>query len=688
VLTLRQLSFKNIGRFSSEQSVDFSTLSDFIQVDAINKNTGGSSGSGKSTIFNALDYLLGLNDTPTTVLQSRLTKEPISVHGVFNWDGDVLEITRGGGKLKIYLEGKIIEGSNALAEEKIDEILGMPRDLFRKILHKRQKEGGFFLDFTPKKMHEFLIDCLNLSDMRKKAEIVDLRLKELLDNKTKIEGELTAIKYGLDSNENALQAIGEAPKPEISRETILELKANLESAEALDKVALDRYKDQMLALESEKPDIKMVPFDSSLGDRYRDERTALERKLATLFANEQDRLTSVKANLYTQQSEVQKLEFQVKSAENLKIEAMKLSEQLKKIRGCQCPTCLQQWSDDSAKRKEAEILSQLEDMKPAILGMASLKDMVKTRNEEITALKTQLIEIVHPEVPAINEAINNLSELVKDEQSKYDAHTEKHNTSNNALLQNFYNKQKDIQAKQSAAQNQIRGQMEIARSALQIAMQKLKSFDNEKNQYEKTFNSLSEYKKTLTKNVEECTFNLETTVKSIFMAEEMKKAIKMYVSYSFDGALEDIGSKATEIIRCIPNMSNATIHFESTKETKDGKVKEEVNAVIGMDGEVGIPIKSLSGGERSAVDLAVDLAVIDFIETKSAKGMNLFILDEPFTGLGTIEIEMALEVLKNSNTNKKIIIVDHNPEIKQMVQSRIVIERDGIESTIIEQSRN
>src|ERR1019366_775840 len=101
-----------------------------------------------------------------------------------------------------------------------------------------------------------------------------------------------------------------------------------------------------------------------------------------------------------------------------------------------------------------------------------------------------------------------------------------------------------------------------------------------------------------------------------------------------------------------------------------------------MDGEVGIPIKSLSGGERSAVDLSVDLAVIDFIEAKSAKGMNIFILDEPFTGLGTVEIEMALEVLKNSNTNKKIIIVDHNPEVKQMVQDKIVVVRNGLTSSI------
>ena len=161
--------------------------------------------------------------------------------------------------------------------------------------------------------------------------------------------------------------------------------------------------------------------------------------------------------------------------------------------------------------------------------------------------------------------------------------------------------------------------------------------------------------------------------------------MKTFISCSFDDALESIGEAATKIIRCIPTMSNATIQFEGQKETQDGKVKEEVNAVISMDGDIGIPIKSLSGGERSSVDLAVDLAVIDFVESESAKGIDVFILDEPFTGLDTVSIEMALEVLKNSNSTKKLIVVDHNPEVKQMVSNRLVVVRDGSSSTITNQ---
>jgi DNA repair exonuclease SbcCD ATPase subunit len=221
--------------------------------------------------------------------------------------------------------------------------------------------------------------------------------------------------------------------------------------------------------------------------------------------------------------------------------------------------------------------------------------------------------------------------------------------------------------------------------AFEAAANKLKMFNDAHTRYETSMLSMKEkegqYQDSLTLIQE----NLRLTESEIEKATELKTAVKMFISISFDDALESIGEAATKIIRCIPTMSNATIQFEGQKETKDGKVKEEVNAVISMDGEVGIPIKSLSGGERSSVDLAVDLAVIDFVESESAKGIDVFILDEPFTGLDTVSIEMALEVLKNSNSKKKLIVVDHNPEVKEMVSNRLVVVREGTTSSITSQ---
>ena len=79
VLELISLTFNNIRSFTEKQTVTFADRGKLIQVDGLVEDTGGSSGAGKTTVFLALDYLLGMSDIPATVLQSRLTKETIEV---------------------------------------------------------------------------------------------------------------------------------------------------------------------------------------------------------------------------------------------------------------------------------------------------------------------------------------------------------------------------------------------------------------------------------------------------------------------------------------------------------------------------------------------------------------------------------------------------------------------------------
>src|SRR5580704_17795852 len=121
MLKLKTLKFKNIARFVESQTIDFENLSGLIQIDAINKNTSGSSGAGKTSILNSLEFLLGLNNIPNSIFQSRLTKDNIWVEGTFDYDGQNLIITRSKKGLSIELNGSIEAGSSKLAEEKLDQ---------------------------------------------------------------------------------------------------------------------------------------------------------------------------------------------------------------------------------------------------------------------------------------------------------------------------------------------------------------------------------------------------------------------------------------------------------------------------------------------------------------------------------------------------------------------------------------
>lgn len=684
MLKLKSLRLSGVGRFVEEQTVDFLGLGNLIQVDGENHNTGGSSGSGKSTLFNALDYLLGLNDLPTTVLQSRLTKSKMAVTGEFDWDGKQVTITRAA-KLAIEVDGQVITGSSALSEEKLVEILGMPPKIFRKILHKRQKEGGFFLEFTPKEMYAFLTDALNLAAERKKLEKVEAKLSELDNKKTTRQSAILQAQSSLKAMQEAILGLGLPPIRDIHQTVILELKEKYDGSAKKHKETEEKHRQETQALEASRPQVSVRAYDTSARTASDERRKVLTSSIDAKLDAERTRVSTVRSRIAAITLEQNNLQYQVRDGETCKHVATDLAGQVKKIREAICPTCEQNWLTETAKLKENEILAKLQQQKEKITAgvqaqakLIVLADQLANLQEELKPQNDEGLLPMQAEIYAIDQAL--LADKAKERE-----HMAEQNAANSSILQQFAIQQVSMRQKHAQEMDQSRGQADVDRRAFEVAVNKLKAYDDAAKKYEATMSYMKTNEAVYVKDLAENETAMSAVLAEIEIAQELKTIVKSFISCSFDDALEAIGDAATKIIRCIPTMANATIQFEGQKETRDGKVKEEVNAVISMDGEIGIPIKSLSGGERSSVDLAVDLAVIDFIETESAKGIDVFILDEPFTGLDTVSIEMALEVLKNSNSTKKLIVVDHNPEVKQMVSNRLVVVRDGNSSTITNQ---
>ena len=676
MLKLKELEFKGIGRFVESQKINIDNLGNLVQIDGENRNTGGSSGSGKSTVFNALDYLLGLNDLPTTVLQSRLTKDKLAVEGEFDWDGKAVTIARAA-KLSITVDGQTIVGSSALAEEKLDEILGMPRKIFRKILHKRQKEGGFFLEFTPKEMYQFLTDALNLAAERKKLEKVELKLSELDKQKSSRQIAISNVQSSLKAMQEAILSLGLAPIKDIHQPVILELKGRYDESARKYQETEAQQKQETQILESERPKISVAAYDSSEKSRLEARRTELSVSRNIKIQQESSRISGLKNVLNEKALLKSDLQYQVRDGDTSKIQANELAGQVKKIRDTICPTCERpEWVHESAKLKEIEFLNKIAVCRDKIMAGENAKIKISQLDSDMLELHAMLIPKEDPEMVQINAELLNVEPLILAEKAKESVHLNQQNAANSSILQQFATKQAELLHKQSTAIDQIRGQADLDRRVFDAAMAKLKAYDESFKKYETTLAYMKTSETSYLKDLTENQISFDAISAEIEMAEELKKIVKTFISCAFDDALEVIGDAATKIIRCIPNMSNATIQFEGQKESKDGKVKEEVNAVISMNGEIGIPIKSLSGGERSSVDLAVDLAVIDLIETQTGKGTNIYIMDEPCTSLDTVNVEHVIEIIKNLGFNKKIIIVEHNPIIKEMVSDRIVVVRE------------
>jgi len=681
MLTLKELRFKGIGRFVEEQTINFETLGNLIQVDGLNKNTGGSSGAAKSTIFNALDFLFGINTIPNSILQSRLTDEPMTVEGRFDLDGKSLTIARGK-KLKIDLDGEVTTGSSKLTEEKLDEIIAIPRHLFRPMLHKVQGERGFFLSFTPKETNDFLTDCLGLGRFRKYIEELDKRLIDLSKMTGSVSLNLEASKSGLSALENAKGALGYRPKPTVDRDVIIRLKQKSDFSlnELKDLLAFQKIEKE--ALETTRPSIIHLEFDTSAIKRIEEERASLRRQMDILEQAERNRVSEAQRRLYESKTKLSELRSKIKLGITAKEEAVKVAIDVKRIRESFCPTCEQEWKNDSAKQKERELLSKIAELKITI-GQG-LESEAAEKEEEKKVSELHLEAKPRPYGEDLIAKRKEQDVLLAEEKGKESQHYSLENAANKAKQDAFAKEQRELAVKHETVLGQIRGQADLDKRQLERAVVELKMYEDARVRYETAEKTLQDQESDLTSRIKIFSGELESLSKQSAILEELKKAIKSYLSCCFDEALEYIGENATKLVRNVPNMANATIQLKGVKENKDGKVKEEVNAVLHLDGDENIDIRSLCGGERSAIDLAVDLSVIELIQNKTNKGINVFVLDEPFTGLDTICIEMALEILKNFDYNKKLIIVDHNPMIKEFIRDSVItVIREGNESKVL-----
>lgn len=715
MLSPKTLSFSGIGRFVDKQTIEFDSMGQLVQIDGENNNTGGSSGSGKTTVFNALEYNLGLNDIPDKVLQSRLTKDGIHTEAVYDWDGKEVIIIRGKGKFSVSVDGSEIDGSAKLGEEKINEIIGMSRDLFRPIFHKRQKEGGFFLKFKPSETHQFLTDILNLGKYSKDIEKVDKQLKDFAEFKEKTLSDVNANRMASKATFDAIMVLGLAPIQDMHQSVVDKLKAKLDTSMASLEALQVAHKIQKGIVESQRPVqvqaislptpiLDKTPYNTSTLDIAISAKTYSESKIGELNEKERNRQASIQKLIQEVKVNCSTLTYKVALATTAKQEAQKIASEIKSIRDCVCPMCLQSWVVEASKVKENELLTKLSAYRLQIeQGNAAEQDILAA-NAYILDLQSQLTAYIDPELDILKQEIANQSAIIVEEGSKSVIHLNNQNAENERKMSayrtdnekaqreihsknaqsndEFALKQQALAHQQTIELDQARGQADVDRRAYDTATNKLKNYEEASLKYIAQHSQLKTQETLYYQKLEDMDQKLVIMEAKIAIAEETKRAIKSFMSCSFDEALDEIGDAATNIIRAIPNMANATIQFQGIRETGSGKIKEEVNAVISMDGEEGIDIRSLSGGERSSADLAIDLAVIDLIENRSNKGISVFILDEPFTGLDTVSIEMVLELLKNVKMNKKLILVDHNPIICEFMSQRIIVERTGSTSTL------
>jgi exonuclease SbcC len=178
-----------------------------------------------------------------------------------------------------------------------------------------------------------------------------------------------------------------------------------------------------------------------------------------------------------------------------------------------------------------------------------------------------------------------------------------------------------------------------------------------------------------------CT-HLETLSSDKIVLEHAAKIVSRegFGSVIFDDILGEIESYANNLMVDIPNVQEFVLRISSVSATKAGAVKKTISVVLYKDGQE-VSLKSLSGGQRCAIDLAVDLSISAAIRRRSGLKIGWIALDEAMDGLDIDTKRATIEVVKK-NVDGLLIIVDHATEIKDSFDQVINVDFDGKYSTI------
>lgn len=171
----------------------------------------------------------------------------------------------------------------------------------------------------------------------------------------------------------------------------------------------------------------------------------------------------------------------------------------------------------------------------------------------------------------------------------------------------------------------------------------------------------------LLSRVEDFTLLLD---KMIFWKDALKTYIK---SYLIDSFIEQINTIANEHL---DSVSGGLLKVNISSTTAQGKkIKEKIDVTI-LNGNDSCSYESLSGGERTRICLALNLALSDVITNTSGKSFRILMLDEVFNGLDEVGKSSVMMLFKGLEVNyDTIFVIDHATEFKNLFNNAILIEK-------------
>jgi exonuclease SbcC len=582
----------------------------------------GPSGAGKSTINLAIAYALGFCPIPQVQLQRWGTKE-MSVKLEFLLDGELVYVLRGTGAVGMAGPGEFsaIYGAKNV-NSRLQTLLTVTPDMLGALTYRPQQEPGAFIRKTDAEKKEFLTQILRLDEFEAAVEQGNAKIKELE----------TRLAVALRDVENWTLGLAEAEAAVVESPSQDEL-VQAEQTIADTKARLAENRVRLKELEGLNPEAAEKKKLHDQANKHLDQAIADDEKRATQHMLE----------LRTHRDALNVLRAKQAQAEKVWTKLQMLERQRGVLKTGQCPTCGQETVDNEPLvRLDSEI-------------------------GELTAKRRPLSEAEVNEVQRLEQAstaqfvpsptIEKLRKIAARLYSEVQVAQEQNKAAIQQLKREEFEGQKTIE--------QLGRYLTAARSAAALAKRAVEAVESKRKGLERAQEAAE-------------------TLKASLAAEQDFVALvgnQGFLGAIFEEVLQDISTDANEILGRVPNTSAVTIEFKTEGVTQKGTVKRSIVPVVSVGGNIGPFDAVLSGGMKTMVMLAVDLAVSKVIARRAGLQPGWLILDEPFDGADSESREAMLELLAKESAERLVLVVDHSVDSKGLFSKSIPVSmQHGITS--------
>ena len=593
----------------------------YCLVSGINNNpkdAAKSNGSGKSTIWSALSYVL----TGKTVqgiksdLPNNFYNDGCWVSLSFNVDGHEYLVTRSkedktlGTNLKIVMDGVDKSGKGIQESQKaLSELLpDLNEELIGSIIILGQGMPDKFTKNTPSKRKEIL-EHLSKSDFM------------IEDLKNRVNARICAL------NNNVREVEDDTLQNSTLKTTFGQQLANAK-----------------LELENLVKEVENTNLDENIQE--------LQGKLEKI----EEKITSLNTKIGEINNEVEQATNKVLEATNAKQSA------INKVREAH-----EEYAKEDNEKK-TKLNGDIYILTNEINKLKAITDICPTCGQRIPNVNKPDTSTKERELEELKKQLNELNSLIAEDNQEYQATLKKIDDEFNANIQSLQSQASQLKETLRLLNQELYGQNnEKITLTQQLTSTKAKkdTYLSNKKRIEGTIGDL-------TKKVEElvkCLDELATKGSNLKLHQDVVNKMNTYIKRDFRGFL--LSNVIDYIQLRAKEYSSQIFGTDEIKFALDGN-----NIDISFCGKA---YENLSGGEKQRVDLIVQFAIRDMMCQYLNFSCNILVLDEITDNLDSVSCDRVLTFITNElkDIESVFIISHHSQELDIAVDGEIVVMKDA-----------